>query len=78
MSIVSQLDAQSAPITVRQFFAHGDPGPLSATLAHVPDLMKTALPFLGTAFGASGIDVRTKEIVILRTLPFLINVLSLR
>ncbi len=67
MSIVSQLDAQSAPMTVRQFFANGDPGPLPATLAHVPDLMKTALPFIGTAFGASGIDVRTKEIVILRT-----------
>ena len=67
MSIVSHLDAQSAPITVRQFFAQGDPGPLSATLAHVPDLMKTALPFISTAFGPSGIDLRTKEIVILRT-----------
>ena len=67
MSIVSQLNAKTAPITVRQFFQTADPGPLSATLAHVPDLLKTALPFIGTTFGASGISIRTKEIVILRT-----------
>ena len=67
MSIVSQLNAETAPITVRQFFQGHDPGPLSATLAHVPDLLKAAMPFISTTLGASGIDIRTKEIVILRT-----------
>ncbi|MBM76711.1 MAG: hypothetical protein CMK59_14990 [Proteobacteria bacterium] len=67
MPLVHQLSAEEAPITIRSFFANGDPGPIVSTLAHVPDLMKKTLPFVGAALGASGIDLRTKEIVILRT-----------
>jgi AhpD family alkylhydroperoxidase len=38
-----------------------------AALAHVPELLEVAVPFIGTVLGASAVDLRTKEIVILRT-----------
>ena len=67
MPLVNSLSSDEVPITVRAFFANGDPGPIVSTLAHVPELMKKTLPFIGAALGASGISLRTKEIVILRT-----------
>ena len=66
MSIVSPVHPVDAPITVRKHFEKGPPGPLTATLAHVPELLHTALPFIGSALGASAVDFRTKEIAILR------------
>ena len=66
MSIVSLFNAETAPNTVRQFFADGDPGPIASSLAHVPDIMQKALPFIRATLGPSNIDIRTKEIVILR------------
>ena len=66
MSMVSLLTAQTAPETVHQFFAAGDPGPIASSLAHIPDIMQKALPFIGNTLGPTSIDKRTKEIVILR------------
>jgi AhpD family alkylhydroperoxidase len=67
MSLVSLFNAETAPDSVRQFFAKGNPGPIASSLAHVPDIMQKALPFIGTTLGPSNIaDIRTKEIVILR------------
>ncbi|WP_300011264.1 carboxymuconolactone decarboxylase family protein [Pseudonocardia sp.] len=59
--------ADQAPLLARPFYAGGDPGPIVAAMAHVPELLEVAMPFLGTALGPSGIDWRTKEIVIVRT-----------
>ena len=70
MSMVSLLDAETAPETVRQFFAHGDPGPIASSLAHAPDITVQALPFISTTLGPSKINKRTKEIVILRASAF--------
>ncbi|MCY7340642.1 MAG: carboxymuconolactone decarboxylase family protein [Pseudonocardia sp.] len=56
-----------APLLARPYYASGDPGPIVAALAQVPELLETAMPFLGAALGPSGIDWRTKEIVIVRT-----------
>ena len=56
-----------APLLARPYYAGGDPGPIVAALAQVPELLETTMPFLGTALGPSGIDWRTKEIVIVRT-----------
>jgi len=67
VSRVQLLDASSAPLTARRHYAAGDPGPLVAALATVPELLEVALPFLSTVLGASALDVRTKEIVIVRT-----------
>lgn len=36
-------------------------------MAHVPELLQVAMPFIGAALGPSSIDFRTKEIIILRT-----------
>lgn len=67
MPLVSLLNANTAPDSVKQIFANGDPGPIASSLAHIPDIMLTALPFISATLGPSKIaDVRTKEIVILR------------
>lgn len=61
------LGPDQAPLLARPFYAGGDPGPIVAAMAHVPELLEVAMPFLGAALGPSGIDLRTKEIVIVRT-----------
>jgi AhpD family alkylhydroperoxidase len=65
--LVPLLDADRAPLPAQPHYAGGDPGPIVASLAHVPELLDTALPFIGAILGPSAIDLRTKEIVILRT-----------
>jgi len=64
---VPLVTAAQAPLLAQPFFAGGDPGPIVAALAHVPEALEVAMPFLGMVLGPSAIDVRTKEIVILRT-----------
>jgi AhpD family alkylhydroperoxidase len=64
---VDLLDAQRAPITAQPLYERGDPGPLVTSLAQVPELLEVALPFVGGALGPGVVDLRTKEIVILRT-----------
>ncbi len=64
---VALVDAPSAPLLARDLFAAGDPGPIAASLAQVPELLGPTLPFLGTVLGPSWIPLRDKEIVILRT-----------
>ena len=65
--LVHALEAAEAPLLMQPYFAGGDPGPILATMANVPELTEVAMPFLGAALGASSIDFRTKEIVIVRT-----------
>lgn len=64
---VALVDAASAPLLARGLFAAGDPGPIAASLAQVPELLAPTLPFLGAVLGPSWIPLRDKEIVILRT-----------
>ncbi|MBM3960168.1 MAG: carboxymuconolactone decarboxylase family protein [SAR202 cluster bacterium] len=66
MSRVALIDAANAAPAAQPFYANGDPGPVPASLAQVPDLMAAALPFIGRAFAPTTLDARTKEIVILR------------
>ena len=67
MSVVDPISPEQAPLLARPFYAEGDPGPIAATLAHVPELLEVALPFLSVVLSPSSIPFRTKEIVILRT-----------
>jgi AhpD family alkylhydroperoxidase len=67
MSLIPLLDADRAPLTAQAHYADGDPGPIVSSLAHVPELLDATLPFLGAIFGPSALDLRTKEIVVLRT-----------
>ena len=64
---VRLLDADSAPLLVRDHFAGGDPGPIVASLAQVPELLEVALPFVGAALGPGSLGERGKEIAVLRT-----------
>jgi len=67
MAVVDPVSPEQAPLLARPFYAGGDPGPIAGTLAHVPELLELALPFLGAVLSPSSIPFRTKEIVILRT-----------
>jgi AhpD family alkylhydroperoxidase len=64
---VRLVGAAQAPLLARRYYAGGDPGPITAALANVPELLEVAMPFLATVLGASAVDARTKELVILRT-----------
>jgi AhpD family alkylhydroperoxidase len=64
---VRLITAEQAPLLARPYFANGDPGPIVAALAHVPELLEVTMPFLDAALGPSAVDARTKELVILRT-----------
>ena len=67
MSRPQLLDADQAPITSQQYFAGGDPGPIVAALATVPELLGPTLNFVGAALGPGSVSVRAKELAILRT-----------
>lgn len=65
--VVELLTEEQAPLLAKSFYGGGDPGPITAALAHVPEFLETALPFIGGVLSPSLIDFATKEIVILRT-----------
>jgi len=58
---VRLIEADQAPLLARPYYADGDPGPIVAALAQVPELLQVAIPFIGAALGPS------KEIVVVRT-----------
>jgi AhpD family alkylhydroperoxidase len=67
MSRVECLDAERVPISVKRYFEDGDPGPIVATLANVPELVGPTLAFIGAALGDGASTTRHKEFAILRT-----------
>jgi AhpD family alkylhydroperoxidase len=64
---VPLVRVDQAPLLARPYYEAGDPGPIVAALAHVPELLEACLPFLGVVFGPTALAGRTKELVILRT-----------
>jgi AhpD family alkylhydroperoxidase len=66
MAKVELVSKQRAPLLARPYYESGDPGPIAAALANVPELMDVALPFIGTVFGPTSLAPRLKEIVVLR------------
>ncbi len=67
MSRIDLLGPDAAPLTAQQFFASGDPGPIVAALANVPELLGPTLGFVGAALGPGAASTRHKEFAILRT-----------
>jgi AhpD family alkylhydroperoxidase len=65
MAKVELLTAERAPLLARPYYEGGDPGPIAAALANVPELLEVAQPFLGAVFGPTSVASRLKEIVIL-------------
>ena len=65
---VALIEADQAPILARPFYpTEGPPSPITASLAHVPEVLEATLPFIGRILGPTAVDARTKEIVIVRT-----------
>ena len=67
MARVELLDASTAPLTAQTYFVGGDPGPIVAALATVPELLAPTLRFVGAALGDGAVATRYKEFAILRT-----------
>ena len=67
MARVDCIDEANAPISVKHCFADGDPGPIVAALANVPELVIPTLGFIGAALGDGASTPRHKEFAILRT-----------
>lgn len=67
MARIDLLDADRAPITTQSFFADGNPGPIVAALAHVPELLAPTLGFIGAALSPGAASFRHTEFAILRT-----------
>lgn len=61
------IGPDQAPLLTRPFYEGGDPGPIVAALAHVPELLEASAPFLGAVYGPSALAARAKELVVLRT-----------
>ncbi len=67
MTRVELFDATTAPLLAQPYFADGDPGPIVAALATVPELLAPTLGFVGVALGDGAASTRHKEFAILRT-----------
>jgi AhpD family alkylhydroperoxidase len=67
MSRIELLDASTAPLLAQSAFSGGDPGPIVAALANVPELLGPTLGFVGAALGPGAVSTRHKEFAILRT-----------
>ncbi len=65
MAKVELLTGERAPLLARPYYERGDPGPIAAALANVPELLEATLTFLGTVFGPTSVAPRLKEIVVL-------------
>lgn len=64
---IDLVGAEQAPLLARPYYLGGDPGPIVAALAHVPELLEVAMPFIGVALGPSAMEARAKELAIVRT-----------
>ena len=59
--MVALIDAEQAPILARPYYAgEGPPSPITASLAHVPEVLEATLPFVGRILGPTAIDLRAK------------------
>jgi AhpD family alkylhydroperoxidase len=66
MARIELVARERAPLLARRYYERGDPGPIAAALANVPELMEPMLSFVNTVLGPTSLDPRLKEIVILR------------
>lgn len=66
-STIELHTASTVPLTMKHLFDGGDPGPIAAALAHVPELAEVALPFIRRALSGTTLSPRQAELVILRT-----------
>ena len=64
---ITLIEPADAPILARPMYAaSGETSPITRALAQVPELLAPTMGFLGPVLGPSSIDLRSKELVILR------------
>ena len=64
---ITLVEPADAPILARPLYsASGETSPITRALAQVPELLGPTMGFLGPVLGPSSIDLRTKELGILR------------
>jgi AhpD family alkylhydroperoxidase len=67
VSRVDLISIDQAPLLARPWYREdGSASPITRALAQVPELVDVAMPFIGTLFDAGAVDLRAKELVILR------------
>ncbi|MGH9166154.1 MAG: carboxymuconolactone decarboxylase family protein [Acidimicrobiales bacterium] len=64
---IDLVGPDQAPLLAQPYYLGGDPGPIVAALAHVPELLEVAVAFIGVALGPSAMEARAKELAIVRT-----------
>lgn len=67
MANVDLIPSEQAPLLARPYYGCGETSPLVAALAHVPEFLAAAMPFIGVVSGPTALPERLKEIVVLRT-----------
>ena len=64
---ITLIESADAPILARPLYsATGETSPITRALAQVPELLGPTMGFLGPVLAPGSIDLRTKELVILR------------
>jgi AhpD family alkylhydroperoxidase len=67
LSRVELIEASQAPLLARPYYGEdGAASPLTRALAQVPELLEVTLAFVARVYGETSIDLRTKELAILR------------
>jgi AhpD family alkylhydroperoxidase len=67
MSRLRLLERDDAPLLARRLYRDdGTASPLTRSLVNAPDVLETFMPFLAQIYGASSVDLATKELVIVR------------
>lgn len=62
---ITRVTVEQAALPIQSYFSKGQPSNLVASLAHVPELLGVAMPFIGQMLGPSSLSERIKEIIVL-------------
>jgi len=65
--LVSAVEPSHAPLLARPYYRETGTSPIVTSLAHVPEALDVAMPFIACVLSPSAIPARTKELVIVRT-----------
>jgi AhpD family alkylhydroperoxidase len=65
--LVTAVEPEQAPLLARPYYGHTGTSPIVTSLAHVPEALDVAMPFIACVLAPSAIPARAKELVIVRT-----------
>jgi len=65
--LVGPVEPSQAPLLARPYYGVDGTSPIVTSLAHVPEALDVAMPFIAVVLGPSAIGARAKELVVVRT-----------